>query len=139
MIEKLCVIRNLDDLGRISIPSELRKTYNLEMKEHIEIYLNKNNDIVLKKFKYPNDENIVEATGIVRRLDELGRIVIPKAILKNLCINKESMLQLIGGDNEIIVREQKNNCIFCDRTNNLTKYKNRYVCQNCLNKLKSEY
>ena len=75
-------------------------------------------------------------TGITRKLDELGRITIPKEIRKQLEIvkNKSRVEIFIDGDS-IVLKKYHKGCIFCDSTKKLTQYKNKHICYDCKDKI----
>ena len=68
-------------------------------------------------------------TGIIRRLDELGRIVIPIEIRNQFNITERDSL-------EIILQKPKESCIICGNTENLRKLKNKWICEECRKTLK---
>ena len=92
------VVRKVDQLGRIVLPKELRKTHKIvEMQDSLEIYV-EDNMIVLKK--YDENSNI---SGIVRRVDQLGRIVLPIELRRNLNITEEKDALEIYIDDDAII------------------------------------
>lgn len=54
------IIRRIDDLGRIVIPKEIRRALRMETGESVEIYTNKNGEIVLKKYKKSWEDTVLE-------------------------------------------------------------------------------
>ena len=70
----------------------------------------------------------MKSTGIVRKVDELGRIVISE---------KDALEIYVEGD-KIILHKEHDACVFCDSTRNLTDFKGRFVCADCLGKLKAK-
>lgn len=75
-MKKLITERELDELGRVTIPIEIRRNLGLNELDLMECYENNENYIVLKKVSQNKD-------GAVRRLDRLGRYTIPIEIRKN--------------------------------------------------------
>ena len=54
----------------------------------------------------------MKATGIVRRIDELGRVVIPREIRRNLGIKESDPLEIfVGEDNSVCFRKRSNDNI----------------------------
>ena len=47
----------------------------------------------------------MKKTGIIRRIDDLGRVVIPKEIRRNLGINEDDMLEIFVDDNSVTFRK----------------------------------
>lgn len=76
----------------------------------------------------------MKSTGIVRELDTLGRIVIPKETRDVLGIAVGDPLEFLSGDNgEIIMRAYQTKCVFCfeDDNRKLKKIKGKLVCDKC--------
>ena len=80
----------------------------------------------------------MKATGIVRRIDDLGRVVIPKEIRRQLKIenDKDSFEIYMDGD-RVILRKFAPCCIFCDSPLNTVVLNGHNVCVNCIDKLNS--
>lgn len=79
----------------------------------------------------------MKATGIIRRVDELGRVVIPIEIRNQFNIVEKDTIEIYVDDSSIILKKYEPNCIFCGNINNLVEYKNKLVCKSCSNKLNS--
>lgn len=77
----------------------------------------------------------MKSTGIVRKLDELGRVVIPKEIRNKLDIEEKDPIEIYVDGNAIILKKSVSGCIFCNNSKGLTTYKEKLVCKNCLDKL----
>lgn len=73
--------------------------------------------------------------GIVRKIDELGRVVLPKELRKTLDIREKDDLEIFVENKSIILRKYEPYCIFCGSTENTTNFKDKIVCQNCLDEL----
>ena len=79
----------------------------------------------------------MKSTGIVRKVDELGRIVLPIEMRRTLDIAEKDALEIyVEGDN-VILRKYQAACVFCDSVREIISYKGRNVCTDCINKLKS--
>ena len=74
---------------------------------------------------------ILKSTGIVRRVDDLGRIVIPMEIRKIFNIDQRD-------GNNIVLRKYEPQCIFCGQAGDVKVFKNRNVCQDCLKELSNK-
>lgn len=71
--------------------------------------------------------------GIVRELDSLGRIVIPKETRDLLGIRLEDPIEFFVDENTIIVRRYKSNCcLFCLESGDLVHFRNQLVCRSCM-------
>lgn len=73
----------------------------------------------------------MKATGIVRRVDELGRVVIPIEIRNKFDIFERDQIEILVDGSSIILKKFEPNCIFCGNTENLLKYKDKMVCEKC--------
>lgn len=69
--------------------------------------------------------------GIIRKLDDLGRIVIPKEIRKRHEISEGDFVTIIDGGSHVIVKKYRNGCVFCGSEQDISEYKNLYVCRKC--------
>ena len=79
----------------------------------------------------------MKSTGIVRKVDELGRIVMPIELRRTLDIEEKDALEIYVEDDSIILRKYQQSCVFCDGTRDLVSYKGRNVCADCIAKLRS--
>lgn len=79
----------------------------------------------------------MKATGMIRKVDELGRIVIPKELRRQFEVedNKDSF-EIFVEDNSIILKKYQPSCIFCGELKGVVNYKGRNVCPNCIDALK---
>ena len=80
--------------------------------------------------------DFMKSTGIVRKVDELGRIVLPKEIRKSLGLGIRSAVDLYVDGEKLIITKTKNECIFCNSRDNLVEYKGKSVCEKCIEELK---
>ena len=74
----------------------------------------------------------MKKTGVYRRVDELGRIVIPKEIRDSQEINIKDPMEIYTDGNSVILKKLEDNCIFCGRTKDITKYKDKIICSKCI-------
>ena len=79
----------------------------------------------------------MKATGIVRKVDELGRIVLPMELRRTLGIQKEDPVEIFVDDNNIILRKYEPACIFCGSAVDVSVIRNKNICRKCLDELKS--
>lgn len=77
----------------------------------------------------------MKSTGIVRKLDELGRIVIPMELRRIFGISNRDPLEIFVEGDKIVLQKSEPSCAFCDSMDNLTTYKEKYICQRCLKDL----
>lgn len=73
----------------------------------------------------------MKSTGIVRRLDSLGRIVPPMEMRRALDIEDRDALEFSLEGDAIVMRKYKPSCAFCGSTEELAEFKGRYICENC--------
>ncbi len=75
----------------------------------------------------------MKSTGIVRRVDELGRVVLPIELRRTLDIAERDALEITVLDDTIMLKKYQPSCIFCNSPKNLIKYKGKNVCTSCIN------
>lgn len=78
----------------------------------------------------------MKSTGIVRKVDELGRIVLPIELRRTLNIAEKDSLEIYVDGSSIILKKYEPACVFCNDAKNVVNYKGKNVCQNCLAELK---
>jgi AbrB family transcriptional regulator, transcriptional pleiotropic regulator of transition state genes len=74
-------------------------------------------------------------TGIIRHLDELGRIVIPIEIRKRFGLIERDALEISVKNQTILLSRPKSACVFCGSTRSVFDHKGQGVCRTCLNEL----
>lgn len=77
-------------------------------------------------------------TGIVRRVDELGRIVLPKEMRKELNIDTKDPVEISKEGTAIVLRKYENRCTFCGKLKPAYNFSNKKICRECLEKIKNE-
>lgn len=76
-------------------------------------------------------------TGIVRKIDSLGRIVLPKELRKALNIkDNETPLEIYTEGEQIILKKYAPACIFCGEASEVINFKGKNICKSCLKELK---
>ena len=70
-------------------------------------------------------------TGIVRHIDDLGRIVIPIEIRKRLGIDRRDPIEIYVKGDRIVLGKVQEGCTFCNRTRDLVEHYGRPVCSTC--------
>jgi transcriptional pleiotropic regulator of transition state genes len=76
-------------------------------------------------------------TGIVRHIDELGRIVIPSEIRKRFGFGVKDPVEISVRGETILLSRPQTICVFCGRSEGLSEYRGRCVCHTCIAELKS--
>lgn len=79
----------------------------------------------------------MKSTGVVRQLDQLGRVVLPIELRRTMDIGVKDMLEIFVEDDQIILKKYHPSCIFCSDARDVVPYKGKLVCKNCLNELRS--
>lgn len=74
-------------------------------------------------------------SGIVRNLDNLGRVVIPKEMRKLLSIEVGDPVEIIKDKNTVVLKKYGNKCVFCDGEKEIIEFQGIYICENCRPKL----
>ncbi len=76
--------------------------------------------------------------GIVRKVDELGRIVIPKETREQLNIAIKDPLEIYTDDQTIILKKYQPGCMFCGKINGLHEIKGKSICKACIQEILEE-
>lgn len=114
--------------------------YRLQKK----LLTNNVNNVILREVKrrirhFRGRSNIfMRSTGIVRKVDELGRIVIPIELRRTLDIEIKDALEIYVNSEEIILKKYQPSCIFCGEVKDVENFKNKKICKSCLAALKNE-
>lgn len=74
----------------------------------------------------------MKSTGIVRRVDELGRIVLPIELRRNFNINVRDSLEIYVEGDTIVLKKYEPACIFCGEVNNIVNFQGKNVCPKCI-------
>lgn len=78
----------------------------------------------------------MKATGIVRKLDQLGRIVLPKETRGTMDIQEGDPLEIFVDGESIVLKKYQPSCIFCGEAEDVVDYKGKKVCKHCLKELR---
>jgi len=84
------------------------------------------------------EEKGMKSTGIVRKVDELGRIVLPIELRRVLDIAEKDQLEIYVDESAIVLKKYHPSCIFCNNVKNTVDYKGKIVCSNCIGELKEK-
>lgn len=77
----------------------------------------------------------MKSTGIIRRVDELGRVVIPIEIRNQFNIAEKDPIEIYVDGSSIILKKFEPNCIFCGNTQDLLNYNDKLICGKCAKKI----
>ena len=78
----------------------------------------------------------MKSTGIVRKVDELGRVVIPIELRRTLNIEEKDSLEIYVDGEHIILKKYEPACIFCGNAKDVSVYKGKNICPVCMEELK---
>lgn len=77
----------------------------------------------------------MKSTGIVRKVDELGRVVIPIELRRTLGIEVKDALEIYVDGEKIILKKYEPACIFCGNADNVKHFGGRIICRECISKM----
>ncbi len=78
----------------------------------------------------------MKSTGVVRKVDELGRIVLPIEIRKMMDINVRDAVEIFTDGDRIVLQKYQPSCVFCNDADGITYFNGKRVCQKCIDKIK---
>ncbi len=78
---------------------------------------------------------MMKSTGVVRKVDELGRIVIPIELRRTMGIEEKDALEIYVDSDKIILKKYEPACIFCGNAEEVVNYKGKNLCKSCLTEL----
>lgn len=81
----------------------------------------------------------MRATGIVRRIDALGRITIPMETRNILGIKDNDSLEIFTEDNTIILKKYQPCCIFCGNARDVSTFKGQNLCPTCVHEISEKF
>ena len=81
----------------------------------------------------------MKSTGIVRKVDELGRVVLPISIRQTLDIGEKDSLEIFTDENRIILQKYQPSCIFCTNADDVIMFNGKRICEDCLKKIKEAF
>lgn len=77
-------------------------------------------------------------TSFVRKVDDLGRVVIPKELRKTLGIDIGTPMAISMEGKRIVMSQYKYSCVFCGDDTDLQEFRGRMVCAKCREKLRTQ-
>ena len=78
----------------------------------------------------------MKSTGIVRKVDELGRIVLPIELRRTLDIAEKDCLEIYMDGESIVLKKNQPACIFCDEADGITVFHGKNICAGCMKALR---
>ncbi len=79
----------------------------------------------------------MKSTGMVRKVDELGRIVLPAEIRQSMDIQVKDALEIFTENDRIILQKYHPSCIFCNNVDDVVFFSDKRICRTCLEKLRT--
>ena len=79
----------------------------------------------------------MKATGIIRPIDSLGRVVLPMELRNTMNISSQDTLQITINGEYIVLRKFHPSCVFCNNITDVVEYKGKSVCKACMKNLKT--
>ena len=80
----------------------------------------------------------MKSTGMVRKIDELGRIVLPIEIRNTLGIESRDSLEIFVEGDKIVLAKYQPSCLFCGNTENVVYFHGKMICRECLDQIKKQ-
>ena len=80
----------------------------------------------------------MKSTGVVRKVDELGRIVLPIEIRKTMDIKEKDAIEIFTDADRIILQKYQPACMFCNNADNIVYFNGKRICTSCIEKIKSQ-
>lgn len=78
----------------------------------------------------------MKSTGIVRKVDELGRVVLPIELRRTLNIDIKDALEIYVENDSIILKKYEPSCIFCGSSEGIKEFKGKNICGACYEEIK---
>ena len=80
----------------------------------------------------------MKSTGVVRQLDNLGRVVLPIELRRTMGIGVKDLLEVFVDGEDIILRKYQPACLFCGSQEDVVEYRGKNICRACLEQLRSD-
>lgn len=81
----------------------------------------------------------MKSTGIVRKIDALGRIVLPIELRRTLDIGERDAVEISVEGSNIVLRKYRPACVFCEATKDVQTFKGKNICAKCLQELHTQW
>lgn len=78
----------------------------------------------------------MKSTGVVRKVDELGRIVLPIELRRSLDIAEKDALEIYVDGEQVILKKYQPACVFCEEARDISNYKGKNICSECMKDIK---
>ncbi|WP_045144966.1 AbrB/MazE/SpoVT family DNA-binding domain-containing protein [Clostridium butyricum] len=78
----------------------------------------------------------MKSTGVVRKVDELGRIVLPIELRRSLDIAEKDALEIYVDGEQVVLKKYQPACVFCGEARDISNYKGKNICSECIKDIK---
>ncbi len=78
----------------------------------------------------------MKSVGIVRKIDELGRIVLPIETRRQLELEPKDGVEIFVDEDRIVLKKYQPCCLFCGDGRDVVLFKDKKICRRCLSELK---
>jgi AbrB family transcriptional regulator, transcriptional pleiotropic regulator of transition state genes len=78
---------------------------------------------------------MMKPAGVVRKVDQLGRIVLPKSLRKRYLMNEGDPVEILVQGDHIILERYRPKCVFCGNMDQVSDFKERHICGACLEEM----
>jgi transcriptional pleiotropic regulator of transition state genes len=78
---------------------------------------------------------MMKPAGVVRKVDQLGRIVLPKSLRKRYLMNEGDPVEILVQGDHIILERYRPKCVFCGNMDEVSDFKERHICSVCLTEM----
>lgn len=79
----------------------------------------------------------MKSMGIIRKIDNLGRVVLPAELRRQFDIEEKDAIEIYTEEDKIILKKYTPTCIFCDNQSDLVSFDKKVICRTCIDKLNS--
>ena len=79
----------------------------------------------------------MKSTGIVRKIDNLGRFVLPIEIRNTMDLNTGDSMEIFVDDDKIVLKKYMPACLFCGNADDVIYFRGKLICRNCYNALRN--
>lgn len=79
----------------------------------------------------------MKPAGVVRKVDQLGRIVLPKSLRKRYKMNEGDPVEILVSGDHIILERYRPRCVFCGTLDLVSEFKEKHICSDCLTDMKN--
>lgn len=74
----------------------------------------------------------MKATGAYRRLDTLGRLVLPAELRRHTALDSGTAVTFLIDGNHLVLRANESGCVFCGSDEALVDFAEHHVCRRCI-------